>query len=301
MTYSMVARDDVSGELGVVVQSCMFAVGSVVPWARPGVGAVATQAIAEPAYGPRCLDALVAGRTASEALSDAQSNDPMIGLRQVAVVSTGGSVAAVTGDLCIDHARHVGGDGFVAAANMGATPEVAASMASAFVSTSGPLARRLLAALTAGEDAGGDARGRMSAALLVVDGTAPSEHTAGIVVDLRIDRSDDPIGDLSDLLDAADAYAAFENAVEQLSLGEPMVALTRLDNAVRILPDDANLRFARSGALLAVNDVEAAATELRALIAERPTWETIIRSFVAKGFIKVPAYTSIDALLNATP
>src|SRR2546423_917611 len=137
----------------------MFAVGPVVPWARPGVGAVVTQAIAEPAYGPWCLDELTAGRAASEALAEAQSRDPMVGLRQVGVVSANHSVAAMTGDLCIDHAGHVVGDGFVAVANMAATADVWPAMASAFMGTSGRLARRLLAGLAAGEEAGGDARG----------------------------------------------------------------------------------------------------------------------------------------------
>src|SRR6476646_3491766 len=109
MTYSIVARDAVTGEIGVAVQTCMFAVGSIVPWARPGVGAVATQAIAEPAYGPRCLDELAAGAEAAGALAAAQAADPMAVLRQVGVVSVDGTAAADTGALCIDHAGHVVG------------------------------------------------------------------------------------------------------------------------------------------------------------------------------------------------
>ena len=159
----------------------------------------------------------------------------------------------------------------------------------------------LLVGLAVGEEAGGDARGRMSAALLVVEGTVPSELAGGSVVDLRIDRSDDPIGDLSNLLDAADAYAAFHHAVDQLSAGEPSAALDRLNDALRILPDDGNLRFARSGALLAVDALEDATSELRSLVVERSTWEVIVRSFVAKGFINLPADTSIDELLHPAP
>lgn len=301
MTFSIVARDDVTGELGVAVQSCMFAVGPLVTWARPGVGAVATQAIVEPAYGPRCLDQLTAGCEASEALAHAQSMDPATVLRQVGIVSADRSVAAMTGDLCIDHAGQVAGDDFVALANMAATGDVWLAMASAFVEATGPLARRLLAGLAAGEAAGGDARGRMSAALLVVGGTVPAEPTVGTVVDLRVDRSDDPIGELNHLLDIADAYAAFQNAVDQLGAGEPDVALNRLNDALRILPGDGNLRFARSGALLALGSVEEARSELRSLVAERPTWEVITRSFVAKGLISLPADTSVEAFLYPTP
>ena len=130
MTYSIVARDPATGELGVAVQTCMFAVGSVVPWARAGVGAVATQAIAEAAYGPRCLDALANGATASEALAAAQAADPMAALRQVGVVGADGTAAATTGELCIDHAGDVLGDGFAVQANMMSTAAVWPAMAS---------------------------------------------------------------------------------------------------------------------------------------------------------------------------
>jgi uncharacterized Ntn-hydrolase superfamily protein len=298
VTYSIAARDEVTGQLGVAVQSCMFAVGSVVPWAQPGIGAVATQAIAEAGYGPRCLDQLAAGKTATEALAAAQGADPMIDLRQVGVVSADSSVAAFTGSLCIDHADHAVGDGFVAVANMMAEPDASTAMASAFEKSSGPLARRLLAALTAGENAGGDARGRMSASLLVVDGIAPGQPAAGTVVNLRIDRSDDPIGELSRLVDAADAFSAFHEAVDQLFAGAPEAALGRVDDGLRALPGDGNLRFARSGALLALGAVDEATSELRSLVAERAGWEVIARSFVSKGLINLPAGVSMDTILG---
>src|SRR5262245_39708172 len=118
VTYSIVARDPESGELGVAVQTCMFAVGAVVPWARSGVGAVATQAMGEPAYGPRCLDAIASGASAVEALERAQAADPAALLRQVGVVAADGTTAAATGDWCIDDAGHVVGDGFAVQANM---------------------------------------------------------------------------------------------------------------------------------------------------------------------------------------
>jgi uncharacterized Ntn-hydrolase superfamily protein len=298
VTYSIVARDEFTGELGVAVQSCMFAIGSVVPWAQPGVGAVATQAIVEPAYGPRCLERLAAGATANEALGLAQAVDPAVVLRQVGVVSADASVAAATGDLCIDHAGQTLGDGFVAVANMMAAPAAWTAMASAFAESSGPLARRLLAALVAGEKAGGDARGCMSAALLVVDGDAPTQPAEGKLVDLRVDRSDDPIGDLGRLLDAADAFTAFDQAVDQLIGGDSSGALQRIDAALLILPGDANLRFARSGALMALGATDEATAELRSLIDEQPTWEVIVRSFVAKGLIPLPEGSSIDTILG---
>ncbi len=298
MTYSIVARDKVSGELGVAVQTCMFAVGSAVPWARPGVGAVATQAIGEPAYGPRCLDQLATGATATEALAAAQQADPLVALRQVGVIGADGTTAAFTGELCIDHAGHVAGDGFSVHANMMSSPEVWPAMASAFASSSGPLAERLLATLVAGEAAGGDARGRMSAALLVVEGTRSPQPGAGTVVDLRVDRSEDPLGDLGKLLVAADAFAGFNRAVDELLGGDPVSALATIDDALGALPGDRNMRFLRAGALAGSGDTDAAQVELRGLVAEHPTFEVIVRSFAAKGLMTLPEGVSIDVLLG---
>jgi uncharacterized Ntn-hydrolase superfamily protein len=160
VTYSIVARDPQTGLLlGVAVQTAMFAAGASVPWARAGVGAVAAQAIAEPAYGPRCLDAIQAGASAQAALAQAQAADEAALLRQVGVVAADGSVAAMTGEWCIDHAGHLLGDGFAVQANMMASPAVWPAMAEAFGQSPEPFPRRLLAALEAGQAAGGDAPG----------------------------------------------------------------------------------------------------------------------------------------------
>src|SRR5204863_8784537 len=165
----------------------IFAVGTVVPRVRAGVGAVATQAIPERAYASRCLDALASGGSAEDALRTACAADPAASLRQVAVVSADGGVAVHTGTACVDHAGHASGDGFVVAANMAAGRAVWPAMAEAYGAATGPLPRRLLAGLKAAEAAGGDARGVMSAALLVHP-PAVAHHRP---VDLRVDRSDD--------------------------------------------------------------------------------------------------------------
>jgi len=277
MTYSIVARDEATGALGIAVQSCMLAVGSSVPWVRAGIGAVATQAMGEAAYGPRCLDAIADGATAGEALVTAQAADRMVALRQVGVVGADGSVAVATGEGCIAHAGDIVGDGFVVQANMMSTPDVWSAMASAFTNSSGPLAHRLLAALVAGEGAGGDARGRMSAALVIVEGGPPTAPGTGTVLDLRADRSEDPIGDLARLLTAGDAYREFHHAVDQMLAGDPNGALTTIDEALAMLPREENMRFLRARALIASGNASAGTAELDSLIAERPTWEVIVR------------------------
>ena len=185
MTYSIVARDPDSGAMGVAVETCMFGVGAIVPWARAGVGAVATQAIVEPAYGLRCLDAVAGGATASDALATAQEQDPLVAPRQVGVVAADGSVAAATGELCVAHAGHLLGDGFAVQANMMASPDVWPAMADAYAASTAAFPYRLLAALDAGQAAGGDARGTMAAALLVV-GPAPTDPWAGRLHDIRV-------------------------------------------------------------------------------------------------------------------
>ena len=150
MTYSIVSRDPGTGLLGVAVQTAMFAAGASVLWARAGVGAVATQAITEGAYGPRCLDVIQGGASAPAALAQGQSADEAALLRQVGVVAADGSVAAMTGEWCIDHAGHLLGDGFAVQANMMASPAVWPAMAEAYQSSPEGFPRRLLAALEAG-------------------------------------------------------------------------------------------------------------------------------------------------------
>ena len=297
MTYSIVARDPATGALGVAVQTCMFAVGSIVPWARAGVGAVATQAFAERSYGLRCLDLIDGGATAPEALAGAQAGDPMPALRQVGVVAADGTVAATTGEMCVDHAGHLVGDGFAVQANMMASPEVWPAMAAAFEASTAPFPHRLLAALRAAQDAGGDARGVMSAALVVVDGER-ADPWAGRPLDLRVDRSADPIGDLGALLVAADSYAAFERGVDAMFGGDPGVALAEIDRGLAGLPGEENLVSFRAGALAAGGDFEAARAELRALVARRPGWATIVRGFAAKGLLTLPPSTTIDDILG---
>src|SRR3954465_12120645 len=202
-TYSIVARDPRSGELGVAVQSHWFAVGPIVPWVRAGVGAVATQSIAEPAYGPRALDGLAAGARARQALDDLVGDDELARFRQGAVVAPPGNAAAYTGEGCIAHAGHQEGHEFSAQANMMGSPEVWPAMAHAFEAATGSLARRVVGALPAAEAHGGDARGRQSCALVVAPAQGePWRRT----VDLRVDDHPEPLAELDRLLDLHDAY-----------------------------------------------------------------------------------------------
>jgi uncharacterized Ntn-hydrolase superfamily protein len=207
MTFSLVARDPATGQLGVAVATCTMAVGRAAPWARAGVGAVATQATSQRGYGPRSLDLFAAGVAAADALAQQVQADPDAAQRQVGVVGADGAPAAWTGGECLPACGHVLGDDVAVQGNMLASRSVLPSLADAYAEATGDLASRLVAALQAGQDAGGDLRGRQSAALLVVSGdrddTAPWE---GMLVDLRVDDAPDPIAELHRLLRLQRAY-----------------------------------------------------------------------------------------------
>jgi uncharacterized Ntn-hydrolase superfamily protein len=234
MTYSIVARDPVSGQFGVAVQSHWFSVGSLVPWARPGVGAVATQAIVRTDYGPRGLALMQDGAAAADAMRTLAGQDPGRAIRQVAMVDAAGGTAALTGEECIPFAGDVQGDGVSCQGNILAEAAVWPAMLAAFdagAASDAPLCDRLLAALRAGQDAGGDLRGMQSAALLVVPGTGEPWET---VVSLRVEDSEDPLGELSRLLVLSRAYGAVS---DEEDAGESSL------RAAALAPDSIELAF----------------------------------------------------------
>jgi uncharacterized Ntn-hydrolase superfamily protein len=266
-TYSIVARDPATGDLGVAVQSHWFSVGSIVTWARAGIGAVATQSIAEPAYGPRLLERLGAGEEPATALAEELASDPLARFRQVAVVDCQGRIGIHTGDGCIDAAGDTQGDGFSTQANMMSSAAVWPAMASAFVAADGALDRRLLAALDAGEAAGGDVRGRQSAALLVVPAEGdPWRATA----ELRVEDSPDPLGELRRLLDLKDAYALADRADTLAGEGRATEAATLYAGAAAAAPDSAELAFWAGLGIAATGDVDSGAERVRDAIAASP-------------------------------
>lgn len=204
MTYSLVVRDPATGQFGVAVQSHFFSVGSVVPWAQPGVGAVATQAMAEISYGPKALALLANGASASDALNELVAADDGRAQRQVAVVDSAGNAAVHTGEQCIAFASHIVGDGWTVEANMMRREGVPEAMAGALDrAAEQPLANRMLAALDAAEAAGGDVRGKQSVAMLVVPAEGEPWRR---LLDLRVEDHPDPLGEMRRLLAMHQAY-----------------------------------------------------------------------------------------------
>jgi uncharacterized Ntn-hydrolase superfamily protein len=298
VTYSIVARDPETGALGVAVQTCMFAVGSIVPWARAGVGAVATQAFAERAYGPRCLASMADGLSARDALDAARGEDPVTAMRQVGVIDATGATASFTGELCISFAGNQRGDGYAVQANMMASRDVWPAMAAAYEAASGPFGRRMLAALVAGEEAGGDARGAMSAAMKIVDGERRDDPDDGVVVDIRVDRHDRPIDELARLLTASDAFAHYFRAVHAIGAGDIDGLRREIGAAHDLLPREENILFVHAGALFFDGKIDEGRAELRELVANRPSWATVIRSFAEEGLFAMPPGVDLEELLR---
>ncbi|MDW8060732.1 MAG: DUF1028 domain-containing protein [Thermomicrobium sp.] len=232
-TFSIVAVDRTTGELGIAVASKFLAVGAVVPWARAGAGAVATQSYANVSYGPRGLELLAAGLSASETLERLIADDPERALRQVGIVDARGGAATFTGSGCHAWAGGRTGPGYAVQGNILTGPEVVDAMVQAFESTSGPLAARLLAALFAGDRAGGDRRGRQSAALLVVAERGGYGGYTDRAIDLRVDDHVDPVAELRRLYDIWRLYFEKPDPADRLPLRGDL--LVELQEAMRAL------------------------------------------------------------------
>jgi uncharacterized Ntn-hydrolase superfamily protein len=206
MTFSIVARDLQSGELGIAVQSKFLAVGAVVPWARAGVGAIATQSWANTTYGPRGLELLASGLPANEVLAQLTRDDDRRALRQVGIVGTSGAPATYTGEECFPWAGGHIGEHYTCQGNILVGEDTVLAMARTFEETPGQLCDRLIAALSAGQAAGGDSRGQESAALLVVRAGGGYEGFNDRFIDLRVDDHPQPIDELRRILQLHKLY-----------------------------------------------------------------------------------------------
>jgi uncharacterized Ntn-hydrolase superfamily protein len=282
MTYSIVALDRATGELGVAVQSRWLAAGSLVPWARPGVGAIATQSFVDARYGYRGIELLAAGRSPEDVLAELVAADPDPGVRQVGMVDATGRAAAHTGADCVAAAGHLVADGVTAQANMMEKPTVWPAMLRAYRDAPGDLADRLLAALLAAEAEGGDVRGRQAAGLLVVPGSTDAKPWDRRF-DIRVDDSPAPLDELARLLRVSRAYEAFDEALEALAVGELAAALAFFESASAQAPDDDQLRLWLSLAVFGSGDEERGRRLYRAALADEPRSGEHLRRFVAAG------------------
>jgi uncharacterized Ntn-hydrolase superfamily protein len=292
VTYSLVARDPDTGECGVAVQSNWFSVGSLVTFGEPGVGVVATQANVEIKYGPHGLALMRGGRSAPEALAELVEADPIQRERQVAMVDTHGGVAAHTGAACMQHAGQEVGHHHSAQGNLMASDEVWGAMSEAYLAATGSLTTRLLDALDAGEAAGGDLRGRQSAAILVVPASGePWER----VIELRVEDHPEPLIELRRLVDMHEAYRLAREGDRLVGHGDMDGAAAKYVEAWEVSSEAVELRYWAGFALIHRGEAEQGATLLREAIARHEGWGLLLAML---GPADAPAVAEARRLLD---
>ncbi len=287
-TYSIVARDAATGQLGVAVQSHWFSVGSIVPWAEAGVGAVATQSFVEPAYGPLGLELMRMGRSAQQALDALTSTDEGEAVRQVAFVDADGNVAVHTGSQAIQAAGHRTGDGYSVQANMMENATVWDAMAEAYERSEGDLAERLLAALEAAQAEGGDIRGKQSAALIVVRAESTGKPWLDRVFDLRIEDHPEPVAELRRLVELQRAYQHLNAGDEHVTEGNIEAAMASYTAAMELVRDETTngeAPFWVGITLASIGRVEEALPYLARAYAQDVRWAELVARLPAAGLL----------------
>ena len=281
-TYSIVARDPETGEMGVAVQSHWFSVGSVVSWAEAGVGAVATQSLVDPAYGPLGLELMRAGRTAPDALRGLLASDAGRDVRQVAMIDAAGRVAAHTGDKCIAAAGQVVDEQhqFSVQANLMTDDTIWPAMAQAYRASDGDLADRLIAALEAAQSAGGDIRGRQSAALVIVAAESTGKPWVDRRFDLRIEDHPTPVAELKRLVRLQRAYLHMNAGDLAIEHNDFATASREYAAAEKLAPDIVEIPFWHAVALAASGQVDASLSIFRSVFAREPFWAELVPRLV---------------------
>ena len=284
-TYSIVARDAETGQLGAAVQSHWFSVGSNVIWAEPGIGAVATQSFVDPSYGPLGLHLMRAGKDADQALRALLAVDEHTDVRQVGMVDSAGVVANHTGENAIIEHCDMAGDGFSVQANLMWKPTVCSAMVAAYENTDGDLASRMMAALDAAQGEGGDIRGRQSAALLIVSGDASEPAWGGRVFDLRVEDHAAPLDELRRLLVTARAYQLMNEGDEHMTNGDVEKAVIAYSGAEALVPDSHEMVFWHAATLAADGRVDDALPMFEKAFELWPLWRELVQRLPEAGLL----------------
>jgi uncharacterized Ntn-hydrolase superfamily protein len=275
-TFSIVARDPLSGEMAVGVQSHWFSVGTAVPWAEAGVGAVATQSFVNKSYGAKGLALMQAGKTATESLKELVAEDEGREVRQVAMIDAHGNVNAYTGAKCIDYADHIVGENYSVQSNMMLTNKVCIAMSKAYEKGEGlPLAERVLNALQAAQAAGGDIRGRQSAAIVVVAGKKSSTPWNDRLVDLRVDDHATPLKELNRLLRLFHAYQYMDKGDLATEKNDMKGAMEAYGAAMKMFPANLEMKYWTAITLANNKRVREAAAMLQKIYQQDPNWRAL--------------------------
>lgn len=286
MTFSIVARNEKTGQLGVAVQTHWFAVGAICPWIEAGVGAVATQSMVEISYGPKSLDLLRKGISPREALDLLLSEDKDQRLRQVAIIDAQGRIAVHTGECCIQAAGHVSGNGFSIQANMMKNDSVWPAMEKAYLSAEGDLANRMLAALMAAQTAGGDIRGKQSAAMLVAKGEKDNEPWRHVIINLRVDDHPEPLKELERLLNINNAFELMNEGDALLAKNLSQAAREKYSLAAVMAPDLEELPFWQAVTLADTGKLEESLLIFKTVFQKNKDWAELVRRLPSAGLLK---------------
>jgi uncharacterized Ntn-hydrolase superfamily protein len=287
-TYSIVARDSVTGEMAVAVQSHWFSVGSIVSWGKSGVGVVATQSFVNPAYGPLGLELMENGKSAKAALEELVAKDEGKAYRQVAFLDANGKAAAFTGEKCVESAMHHVGNNFSVQANMMLNDDVVPAMKKAFNAYANlPLAERVVKVLQAAETAGGDIRGRQSAALIVVGANKVENSWEDKKIDLRVDDHTEPLLELERLLKVARAYDFMNKGDVAMEEENVDKALKQYGKAEELFPDNLEMRYWKAVALANSGRLKEALPVFKAIFKEDENWRTMTMRLPASGLLNV--------------
>jgi len=299
-TYSIVARDPVTGQMGVAVQSHWFSVGSLVTWVEAGVGAVATQSFIDPAYGPLGLDLMRAGKNAKQALAAIIASDPGEAVRQVAMIDAKGNVAAHTGNKCIPAAGHYAGENFSVQANLMLNEKVWPAMAEAYQKTKGDLADKMLAALDAAQAIGGDIRGKQSAAIRIVSGTSTGRPWVDRVMELRVEDHPEPLKELRRLMHVHRAYQhmnAGDLAVEHNDMNK---ALAEYGAAQTMMPDNLEMTYWTATSLVNAGRLDESLPLFKKVFAGDPNWAELTPRLPKVGLLNVND-VQLQKILSVAP
>ena len=287
-TFSIVARDSITGEMAVGVQSHWFSVGTEVPWGEAGVGVVATQSFIDKSYGPKALSLLKQGFTAQQALDSLRYADAGREVRQVAIIDNKGNVASFTGKNCIQFASNIAGSNFSVQSNMMLGPDVCKNMAASFRASAGkPLAERVLAALDAAQSAGGDIRGKQAAALIVVPGTPNNQPWNDKLVDVRVDDNPEPLKELRRLYNLYIAYKHMNMGDLATEKNDMQKAMEEYGAAMKMFPANIEMKFWTAITLANNKKLNQALPILKKIFAKEKNWKELTKRLPAVGLLTV--------------
>ena len=286
-TYSIVARDPETGEMGVAVQSHWFSVGSIVSWGEAGVGVVATQSFVNPAFGPNGLELLKSGMTAEQVVDKLISEDEGRDVRQLAIIDVNGKVKSYTGKNCIPGAGNIAGENYSVQANLMLNDKVPGAMSKAFEESKGPLAERMMAALFAAENVGGDIRGKQSAAILVVKGRSTGQVWEDRLIDLRVEDDPYPLDKLDRLLKIHRAYGHMNAGDLAVEHEDMELAMKEYSAAEKMFPENEEMKYWHAVTLATRGDVEGSLPLFKAVFKKNENWKILTPRLVPIGLLNV--------------